>query len=77
MYEGRISSKLGELIDTYRVRFRNDPADGFSLFYTTLAHDALVARLERALSEGKPYDPQAEEWDPETKKAIESEDGLL
>lgn len=77
MYEGRMSSKLGELVDRYRVRFRNDPADGFSLFYTTLSHDALVARLERALSEGKPYDPQTEEWDPEEKKAIESEDGLL
>lgn len=72
-----MTSALGTLIDRYRQQFRDNPADGFSLFYTTLSHDALVARLERALLEGKPYDPQAEEWDSETRKAIESEDGLL
>lgn len=77
MYEGRMTSELGALIDRYRTQFRDAPADGFSLFDTTLSHDELVARLERALAEGKPYDPQDEEWDPETRKAIESEDGLL
>jgi hypothetical protein len=77
MYEGKMTSELGKLIELYYERFKDDPADGFSLFDTMLSHDALVARLERALTEGKPYDPQAEEWDPEVKKAIEAEDGLL
>ncbi|MFZ2913136.1 MAG: hypothetical protein WAZ99_02965 [Rectinemataceae bacterium] len=72
MYEGRMSEKLGELIDQYQERFRDDQDDGFSLFDTMLSHDALVARLERTLSEGKTYDPRAEEWDPETRKAVES-----
>lgn len=77
MYEGRMTSELGALIDRYHERFKGNPDDEFSLFYTELGHDALVARLERALLEGKPYNPQAEEWDPETRKAIEFEDGLL
>jgi len=77
MYEGRMTSELGALIDRYHKQFKDDPADGFSLFDTGLDHDALIARLERALAEGKPYDPQAEEWDPKTRIAIESEDGLL
>jgi len=72
MYEGKMSSKLGTLIDQYLKQFKSDPADGFSLFDTTLSHDKLVARLERALSEGKPYDAQLEEWDEETRKAVES-----
>jgi len=42
-------------------------------FLTTLSLHA----LSDALTEGKPYDPQAEEWDPEVKKAIEAEGGLL
>ncbi len=44
--------KLGELIDRYHERFKDDANDGFSLFDTTLSHDALVVRLERALSRG-------------------------
>jgi|GEM_PF-1229128 hypothetical protein len=72
MYEGRMPEKLGELIDRYHERFKDDANDGFSLFDTTLSHDALVVRLERALVEGKPYDPQAEEWDEKTRKAVES-----
>ncbi len=32
MYEGKVSKRLGELIDQYHTRFREDPRDGFSLF---------------------------------------------
>ena len=71
MYEGRMSKKLGELIDQYQERFKGNLDDGFSLFDTMLSHDALVARLEQAIAEGKIYDPRAEEWDPDMKKAIE------
>lgn len=77
MYEERMSKKLGDLIDRYQEQFRDDQEDGFSLFDTTLSHDELVARLERALAEGKPYDPRAEEWDPETRKAVESGEIIL
>ena len=72
MYEGRMSKVLGNLIDRYHAQFKLDPSDGFSLFDTTLSHDKLVARLERALSEGKPYDPQSEEWDKEFRNAVET-----
>ncbi len=44
---------------------------------TNLDHDALVARLERALSEGIPYDPRAEEWDPKERAKIEKDGCLL
>jgi len=54
-----------------------DPHDGFSLFYTNLSHNALVARLERALSEGIPYDPRAEEWDEETRRQVETGEIIL
>ena len=77
MYEGKVSKRLGELIDQYHTRFREDPRDGFSLFETNLDHDALVARLEGALSEGIPYDPRAEEWDPKERAKIEKDGGLL
>lgn len=63
---------LLELIDRYHQRFIDDAADGFSLFDPLLSHDALVARLEQALCERKPHDPQVEEWDPEFRKAVES-----
>jgi hypothetical protein len=77
MYEGKVSKKLGELIHRYHERFRGDLRDGFSLFETELNHDALVARLERALSEGIPYDPRAEEWDEETRRQVESGEIIL
>ena len=51
--------------------------DEFSLFYTELGLDTLIARLKRALLEGKPYNPQAEEWDSEIRIVIEAENGLL
>ena len=77
MYEGKISKQLGEIIDVYHERFKDDHADGFSLSYTNLKHDALVARLKRALSEGKPYDPIEEEWDNETREAFYHGDILI
>ena len=77
MYEGRMSKKLSELIKNYQERFKDDLDNGFSLFYTTLSHDELVSRLERAITEGKPYDPMLEEWDDETRKAAESGDIVI
>jgi len=67
-----VSPRLGDLITRYRERFAGDPADGFSLSETTLDETALIARLERALAEGKAYDPYVEEWPPEQRKMIES-----
>jgi hypothetical protein len=77
MYEGKVSKRLRELIGQYRERFKDEPKDGFSLFDTDLSHDALVTRLERALAEGKPYDPRAEEWDEETRRQVESGEIIL
>ncbi|HOX30903.1 MAG TPA: hypothetical protein PLB91_01160 [Spirochaetales bacterium] len=67
-----VSPRLGDLISRYRARFAGDPADGFSLNETTLDENALIARLERALAEGKAYDPYVEEWSPEQRKMIKS-----
>jgi len=77
MYEGTMSMELGELIDNYLERFKDDPRDRFSFFYTLLAHDDLVARLERALVEGKPYAPIEEEWDEEGKRLYRSGEGMF
>jgi hypothetical protein len=72
MDQGQISPRLGDLIDRYHAAFRDNPDDGFSLFETTLDEDALIVRLERALKEGKPYNPRVEEWSPELRKQVES-----
>lgn len=77
MFVGPLSVHLGELIDRYQEKFRNDPTDGFSLFETELDHDGLVARLERAIAEGKPYNPQTEEWSPQFRKQVESGEILI
>jgi hypothetical protein len=72
-----LSPRLQTLVASYKEKFRGDPGDGFSLFETTLDEDALIARLERALAEGKPYDPDVEEWTPELRKQVESGAVLL
>jgi hypothetical protein len=77
MYEGKVSEKLRKLIGQYRERFKDEPKDGFSLFDTDLSHDALVARLERAIAEGKTYNPRAEEWDEETRRRAEAGEIIL
>lgn len=67
-----VSARLGDLITRYRNRFHGDPRDGFSLNETTLDSEALIARLERALAEGKPYDPYSEEMTAEQRKQVQS-----
>lgn len=68
-----LSQQLYDLMDQYKARFKEMP----SLFETTLDQDALIARLKRALAEGKPYDPRTEEWPPEFRKQVESGAVLL
>ena len=67
-----LSDQLKNLITQYRKRFAGDSGDGFSLNETTLGQEALVARLEQALAEGKPYDPQSEEWSPDFRAKVET-----
>jgi hypothetical protein len=74
---GVVSERLGTLIKKYRTRFAGNPDDGFSLFATTLSEEDLIARLERAIVEGKPYDPEVEEMDTELRSQVEAGTVLL
>jgi hypothetical protein len=72
-----LSSRLGAVIDRYQAFFHDNPDNGFSLFETTLDDVNLISRLERALAEGKPYNPLLEEWSTELRRKVESGEILL
>lgn len=74
MYEGNVSPQLCSLLQRYKHRFNGN---GVSLFATTLDHDALIARIQRALDEGKPYDPLEEEYGPEIRRGVKEGSILL
>ncbi len=63
MYSGILSAELKDLIRKNEARFGDN--DEFSLFNTSLDHDALVEKLSAALATGKTYDPVMEEWSEE------------